>query len=191
MSYMPNLEWSNHKLFLFNKSKPFEEDRSHLICSSAFGDCGHDFFCKIGDNYLLKFQHFFLGVAWSLDEPGVDSEHMGGCHRVQISLYNYRFYLPDFFHNHGQESLMPVFFLDHGQKWLVAGFLRWPWSRMSHWYGTTNNHMFLDPLWPPNPTLGFGFSSRVHLGVVYWNFSLAQTHLSTMLIEDNYAKRTW
>ncbi len=50
----------------------------------------------------------------------------------------------------------------------------------------------LDPLWPPNPMLGFGFSSRVHLGVVYRNFSLAQTHLSTtMLIEDNYAKRTW
>lgn len=32
-------------------------------------------------------------------------------------------------------------------------------------YGTTNNRMFLDPLWPPNSMLGFGFSSRVHLGV--------------------------
>jgi hypothetical protein len=33
-------------------------------------------------------------------------------------------------------------------------------------YGTTNNNrMFLDPLWPPNSMLGFGFSSRVHLGV--------------------------
>jgi hypothetical protein len=66
-------------LFLFNKSNPLKKIELHLIVISAFGDCGHDFFGKIGDNYVLKFQQiFFLGVAWSLDGPVVDLEHKGG-----------------------------------------------------------------------------------------------------------------
>lgn len=138
-----------------------------------------------------SFNFLLFGVASSLDEPLVDSEHMG-CHRVQISLYNYRFWISSV--TMVKNGSLPVFFLNHGQKWFVAGSLRCTmvkdddslvWHHQQPYVFWIHFGLQTPPCWV------LDFSSRVHLGVVYWNFCLAQTHLSTILIEANYAKRTW
>jgi hypothetical protein len=207
MSYMPRfLEWSNHKLlFIFNKSNSLKKKIDHIwYVLQLLEIVGMTFVCKIGVTIIsvLKFQHFILfsGWLWVWTNRWWIQNTWGCRHRVQISLYNYRFFTcrissVTMVQEWVKNGSLPVFFLDHGQKWFVARFLRCTmvkdddslvWHHQQPYVFWIHFGLQTPPCWV------LDFSSRVHLGVLsIWSFSLAQTHLSTMLIEDNYAKRTW